>query len=381
MLPVPFLNIIASFFVAGIITWLAIPRIVTVAKHRRLYDRPGQRKIHKYEIPTLGGIGIFSGFFVSLMLFVNGNIEHITIIGAGSMIIFLMGTKDDLVSMNPPKKLLVEFLVAFLIASATDIRFTSFHGFLGIETIPVWLSVCVTVFLIIVIMNSFNLIDGIDGLAASIGILSSLVYAIWFWLAGSFGYAVLAMAIAGSLTAFLPFNLYTGKFKIFMGDTGSLTIGLLLAILTIEFNELNALENTLYKFNSAPAISIGILFLPLFDTLRVMIVRMSKGIPPFRGDNNHLHHRMVRLGMSHKKATLVLVIANLFFIAFAILVDNLGILFSSLTILVTALLLTSVTAFFEYRNKWFANKSFPTEEEYHLSTFFKSIGILKQRAS
>lgn len=347
MLPIPYLNVIASFIIAFLITWLAIPRIVRIAKFRRYTDKPGNRKIHKNEIPTLGGIGIFSGFFVSLMLFVNGNIEYITIIAAASMTIFLMGTKDDLVNMDPPKKLLVEFLVAILIATASDLRFTTFHGFLGIDTIPLWVSIMVTVFLIILIMNAFNLIDGIDGLAASIGILISTVYAIWFWLNGAVGYAVMAMAIAGALSAFLPFNVYKGRFKIFMGDTGSLTIGLLLAILTIKFNELNAIETTAFRFQSAPAISIGILFLPLFDTLRVTIIRITQGQNPFQGDNNHLHHRLLRLGFTHKKSTLIMVVVNSVIIILAIALDKIGILALGILILVAALAFSNFTFWLE----------------------------------
>lgn len=347
MLPIPILNVIASFLTASIITWLAIPRIVRIAKYRKLIDRPGQRKIHKSEIPTLGGIGIFSGFFVSLMLFVNGHIEHITIIAAASMIIFLMGTKDDLINMDPPKKLLVEFLVALLIATTTDIRLTNFHGFLGINAVPVWASILITVFLIILIMNAFNLIDGIDGLASSIGILCSLVYAGWFWMADAIGFSVMSMAIAGALAAFLPFNLYHGRFKIFMGDTGSLTIGLLLAILTIKFNELNALQTTPFQVHSAPAVSIGILFLPLFDTLRVTIIRISQGLNPFHGDNNHLHHRLLRLGLTHQQATVLLVVLNAFFIILSFFLDKLGILFLCIVLLASALLLSNISFWVE----------------------------------
>jgi UDP-N-acetylmuramyl pentapeptide phosphotransferase/UDP-N-acetylglucosamine-1-phosphate transferase len=242
--------------------------------------------------------------------------------------------------MKPRKKLLVEFITALLIAVASDIRFTNFHGFLGINTLPVWISILVTVLLIVVIMNSFNLIDGIDGLAASIGTLSSIVYAIWFWLAGDMGYAVLATALAGALCAFLPFNLYKGRFKIFMGDAGSLTIGLLLAILTIRFNELNAIGTTPLRFHSAPAVSIGILLLPLFDTLRVTIIRISQRRHPFSGDNNHLHHRLLRLGFTHGKATALLVIVNALFIVLAIFLDNIGVMASCLIMLLSATMLS-----------------------------------------
>ena len=383
MLPIPILNVIAAFIFASLITWLIIPRIVRITKHKRLTDKPGDRKIHKYEIPTLGGIGIFIGFFISLLLFVNGNIEHITIIAAASVIIFLMGAKDDLVNMDAPKKLLIEFSVALLIALASDIRFTSFHGFLGIDTVPVWISILITVFLIVVIMNSFNLIDGIDGLAASTGILCSVVYAIWFWMAGAIGYTVMAMAIAGALTAFLPFNIYRGRFKIFMGDAGSLTIGLLLAILTIKFNELNAHQAAPFSFQSAPAIAIGILFLPLFDTLRVTVIRISQGSHPFQGDNNHIHHRLLRLGLTHKQATLLLVFVNSLFIGLAVLLDNLGIITSGIILLAAAMLLSNFTFWLEKKrtSEKTGNIADNSKEIYFLNqSILKSNLLTKQRA-
>lgn len=324
MLSLPLLNIISSFLVAAFITWFSIPKIIKVVKIRNLADKPGPRKIHSREIPTLGGIGIFGGFFISLLLFVNGSIEHLSMIAAGAMIIFFMGQKDDLINMNAQKKLFFELIVAILITTTTDLRITDLHGFLGIQSIPLWLSIMISVLIIVLIMNAYNLIDGIDGLAASIGILCAVVYGSWFWAAGEIGYTVMAAAIAGALCAFLPFNMYKGRFKIFMGDTGSLTIGLLLAVLTLRFNELNSMVAAPVKFQSAPAISMGILFLPIFDTLRVTIIRLIQKSNPFQGDNNHLHHRLLRLGLTHSQSTLIMVIYSGVFITLAISLDYLG---------------------------------------------------------
>jgi UDP-N-acetylmuramyl pentapeptide phosphotransferase/UDP-N-acetylglucosamine-1-phosphate transferase len=324
MLTIPILNAVAAFMVAAIITWVAIPKIVKVSRIRNLTDQPGHRKIHKGSVPTLGGIGIFSGLFISIMLFVNGNIEKITIIAAATIIIFLVGVKDDLINMNPRKKLVAEGIAALLITILADIRITNLHGFLGIELLPMWLSIIITVILIIFVINAFNLLDGIDGLAASFGIMVTVIFAVWFWIAGDIGYSIMAASVAGALSAFLPYNVSHGRFKIFMGDTGSLTIGLLLAILTIRFNELNLVVAPSVGFFSAPSISLAILMLPLFDTVRVTIIRLYKGRNPFTGDNNHIHHRMLRLGLSHTKSTLVLVTANMVIILLAFLLDKFG---------------------------------------------------------
>ncbi len=344
MLSLSLFHVVSSFLVSATITSLSIPKIIKVVVIKKLSDKPGSRKIHKYCTPTLGGIGIFSGFFISLMLFVNKNIDQVSIIAASTMIIFLIGQKDDLINLNARKKFFFEFMVALLIALATDLRITSFQGFLGFNEIPYWLSIATTVLLIVFIMNAYNLIDGIDGLAASVGIISAFVYGVMFWMNGNLGYSIMSACIAGALCAFIPFNMYKGRFKIFMGDTGSLTIGLLLAILTLKFNALNAVTSTSLRFVSAPAISLGILFLPLFDTMRVTMIRLYNNNNPFIGDNNHLHHRLLRYGMNHFQATLVMIACNLIFILLAISFDHLGILINCAIMFSLAILISFFSA-------------------------------------
>ena len=344
MLSLSLFHIVSSFLVSAAITSLSIPKIIKVVVIKKLSDKPGSRKIHKHCIPTLGGIGIFSGFFISLMLFDNGNIKQVSIIAASTMIIFFIGQKDDLINMNAKKKFFFEFLVALIITLATELRITSFQGFLGVHEIPYWMSIIVTLLLIVFIMNAYNLIDGIDGLAASIGIISATVYGYMFWMNGELGYSIMSACIAGALSAFIPYNMYKGRFKIFMGDTGSLTIGLLLAILTLKFNAHNVEASTSIKFVSAPAISLAILFLPLFDTLRVTLIRLQQKSNPFVGDNNHLHHRLLRFGLSHSQATLVMIFFSAIFILLAISLDHLGILVISAILFALAFMITFFSA-------------------------------------
>jgi UDP-GlcNAc:undecaprenyl-phosphate/decaprenyl-phosphate GlcNAc-1-phosphate transferase len=344
MLSLSLFHVVSSFLVSAAITSLSIPKIIKVVVIKKLSDQPGTRKIHKHCIPTLGGIGIFAGFFISLMLFDNGNIKQVSIIAASAMIIFFIGQKDDLINLNAKKKFFFEFMVALLISLATELRITSFQGFLGLYQIPYWLSIAVTVLLIVFIMNAYNLIDGIDGLAASVGIISAVVYGFMFWMNGDIGYSIMSACIAGALCAFIPFNMYKGRFKIFMGDTGSLTIGLLLAILTLRFNALNVEASTPLKFVFSPAISLGILFLPLFDTMRVTVIRLHKKSNPFIGDNNHLHHRLLRYGLNHFQATLVMVFFNLVFILLAISFDRYGILINGVIMFVIAIIMSFFSA-------------------------------------
>lgn len=350
MLSLPLLNIIASFIVASFITWYSIPKIIKVVKIKRLCDEPGDRKIHKGSIPTLGGIGIFGGFFIAMLLFVNGYIDHLSVVCAALMFIFFMGEKDDLINMSPKKKLLIEFSAAGLIAIGADVRFTSLHGFLGIEVLPFWASILLTIFAIVFIMNAFNLVDGIDGLAAGIGILASVIYGTWFYITGDIGYTVMCAAIAGALCAFLPYNFHKGKLKIFMGDTGSLTVGFLLAVLSIRFNENNVNHISNFSFDSAPAIILSILILPLFDTIRVFIIRLQQKKNPFYGDNNHFHHRLLRMGFSHAQSTFILVGCTGLFVIAAAWMDNLG------TESVVIILLTAATAI-SFLTLWWENRS------------------------
>jgi len=191
-----------------------------------------------------------------------------------------------------------------------------------------------TVFVIIVIVNSFNLIDGIDGLASSIGILSSVFFGFWFYISGNIEYCLISAALLGSLLGFFRFNVFDGKFKIFMGDTGSMIVGLLIAAQVIMFNEKNIGFTSAFTIKSAPAVSIAVLIIPLYDTLRVFIIRMSRGRSPFSADKNHLHHCMLKLGFTHVQSTFIIVFANLFFIALALALQNIGIIWLVLIILV-----------------------------------------------
>lgn len=325
--------LILAFAGAMFITWYSIPRIIRVVNELHLTDKPGKHKIHKQETPTLGGIGIFGGFTFGFLLAVNSYMHGVSYFTTAALILFFVGLKDDLVYLNPKKKLLAEIGAALIIALFTDLRFTSLHGFLGIADIPAWASYIITIFLIVLILNAFNLIDGIDGLAASIGIIASVAFGLWFWLSNDYGYAIMAAALLGALLVFLWFNISTGPDKIFMGDTGSLVIGFILAVFAIRFNEINATDKTFYNLHSAPSVSIAILIVPLYDTLRVIILRLYNHQNLFIADNRHMHHMMLRAGFTHRAATLYISLFNIFIIAVAFLLDNLGILVLGLILL------------------------------------------------
>ena len=333
----PLEEILIAFFGSMFFTWIIIPRLIKVVSTLRLTDKPGKRKVHNAEIPTLGGLGIFGGFAFGFHLAINGYISGVPYFTAAVIILFFLGIEDDLVNIKPRKKIYVEVFAALIIFFFTDMRFTNFHDFLGITIIPFWLSLLTTIFLVVVIINSLNLIDGIDGLAASIGIIASTVMGVWFWFSGDYGYAIMASSLLGALVVFLWFNLSNSLRKLFMGDTGSLVIGFILSVMIIRFNEINAGSSTLHNLRSAPAISIAILIVPLFDTLRVFTLRTLNRRSPFIGDKRHIHHLMLGAGYSHRISTLYISIAQIIIIALAFALDHIGILWLSLILLLICL--------------------------------------------
>jgi len=334
--------LLKAFLLSALLTSFLVPQIIKLALKLHLTDKPGYRKIHKYETPTLGGIGIFAAFSMSYLTTINSYDPDTRFFFAALLMLFFIGITDDLINIRPVKKLLLEILAAMIIIVLADIRFTTFHGFLGLHIIPLWLSVSVTLFIMIVIINALNLIDGVDGLAASISILAAIVLGFWFWNRGSTGNAIITASLAGTQAVFLVFNMSKGKYKIFMGDSGSLVIGLILSILIIRFNELNAAPETVRPLHSAPAVSIAILIVPLFDTLRVFIIRILLHHSPFTADNRHIHHLMLRAGYSPRESTLYISIAHILIIAVAFLLDNIGIFMLSIVLLLICMGLTGL---------------------------------------
>jgi UDP-GlcNAc:undecaprenyl-phosphate GlcNAc-1-phosphate transferase len=303
------LIVIGGIF-AFLITLMVIPVIILVAKKKKLYDEPDdKRKLHKQPIPSLGGLGMFVGFILSILLTLNFSHDapEFQFYIAAFLLIFFLGIKDDIMVLSPAKKFLGQLITAGILIYKADLLIDNMHGFLGFHTIPETASYLLTVFAIVVIINAFNLIDGVDGLAGGIGLISSLVFGIFFLVNGNVPYALLGFSFAGSLMAFLYYNFHPAK--IFMGDTGSLMVGLINSILVIKFIQTGP-TFTSYPVLAAPAVGFGILLLPLMDTLRVFGIRILNGRSPFSPDRRHIHHLLLNRGFSHKEVTLTCVIAS-----------------------------------------------------------------------
>ena len=335
-------DIILSFITAFLLVYMAIPSIINIAKVKQLYDVPDARKSHQEVVPTLGGVAIFAGVIFSIILWtpfdVFGDLQYIL---CAFIIIFLIGAKDDILPMSPYRKLLGQILACFILVFKAQVRLTSLYGIFGVHTIPVFLSIILSMFTILVIINAFNLIDGINGLSGSLATLISITMGTWFFLIDRTDLAIIAFSLAGATIAFLRYNITPAR--IFMGDTGSMLIGIISAILVIEFIEVHSeIQGSPYAFKAIPAVAVGILILPLFDTLRVFVFRLIKGKSPLHPDRSHIHHLLLDAGLTHTQATTVLVLVNLAFILFVVYFQDLGNLSLLIILMLMAAALTAI---------------------------------------
>lgn len=310
------LDILLTASVSFIITFLAIPVVIQVAEKKKLYDIPDERKLHTRLVASLGGVGIFGGFILASLLSIQGyQNPEFQYFFAAAIIIFFLGLKDDIMILSASKKFVGQIIAASILIHLGGIRLDSMHGLLGFNELPEGFGLALSYLTIIVVINSFNLIDGVDGLAASLGVLTMTIFGAYFFAIDYQAYALMAFAMAGSLVAFLIFN--HSPAKIFMGDSGSLMIGLINSILVIKFINVSNTPFVAVSVQSAVAVGFAILLVPLLDTLRVFGIRIFKGRSPFTPDRNHVHHLLLDSGLNHAAVTFTCVGLNIGFIVLA----------------------------------------------------------------
>lgn len=351
-----FLNIntrlLLCFILACVTTFLLIPSIVNIARSKRLFAEPNDRGSHTESTPTLGGLAIFTGVALSTLLFFNFSaIPKFQYVIAGLLIIFFTGIKDDLTGITPFQKFMAQITAVLIIVVFGSIRFTHLHGFIGIFEINNHIGLVISVIAIVGITNCFNLMDGIDGLSASLGILASVVFGAWFYLVGDWDWAMLCVGMTGALMAFFYFNVFSKKFKIFMGDTGSLILGFIMAIMVIRFNESNIDLSGPWAMRAAPAVSFGIIMVPVFDTIRVFLTRIFRNVSPFSPDRTHIHHYLLELGLSHFQATLVLFFTSILFVAVSYWLRNLTVAWLLMILLAMGAVLSFIPIFLVERKR------------------------------
>lgn len=329
-----------SGLVAAIITYLLIPTIIRISYQRHLCDDPSlnHRKLHLHVTPTLGGVAIFAAVLFTFMVSSYAIQPWVPSLAAGLIILFFSGIKDDIYTISPLKKLILQIVAVALIIVPNNYVITNLGGVFGVHQIPFWAGFLLTTFTMIVVLNAYNLIDGVDGLAGGVGIIACAFFGWWFWQTGMMGHAVLAIVLAGSLVGFMWYNFSPAK--IFMGDTGSQIVGFLLAFFAVSFvsQGVAATSNIPFK-QTAPVLVLAILIVPLYDTLRVFIVRVLNGRSPFRPDRRHIHHQLLDMGFNHKGTCFVIYGFNLAIIALTILLPpmNINLLFG--IVLITSIFL------------------------------------------
>jgi UDP-N-acetylmuramyl pentapeptide phosphotransferase/UDP-N-acetylglucosamine-1-phosphate transferase len=304
-----YMQIILAFFLSAFLVYILIPAIVRLSVAKKLFDVPNERRVNMTVVPNLGGIALFAGICISSLLCIRDMaFTDFRYILAAMIIMFYTGLKDDILMITANKKFLAQIFTGIILVVAGNIRITNLHGILGIHEISYVWSFGLSMLAIVAVINSINLIDGIDGLAAGIGIFISLFFGTTFFMDGHIPYAILSFSIAGSLVAFIGFNVFGKKNKIFMGDTGSLLLGTLFAVMTIRYNEFAI--TSVNRFYS-PAISLAVISVPLFDMARVFCVRVFQRRSPFMADMCHIHHKLLRLGYSHKKSAILIISVNI----------------------------------------------------------------------
>lgn len=313
-------------------------------------DNPNQRSSHKSRTPTLGGVAFFYTLIFALF-FIRGRdaFDEAMYIIPGLTILFIVGLKDDLVVISPGAKLMAQVLAITFILANPSFTIHSLNGFLNINEIPYYLYLIIGGFMLLTIINSYNLIDGIDGLASIVGIVIMVIYTTIFYLTEEYFFALISITMNASLMAFLGFNLSSDK-KIFMGDTGSLIVGFVISVLTLKFLALKPDSYTELPFllENAPLIAISILIVPLFDTARVFAIRIANKKAPFSPDRNHTHHVLIDYwGLTHKQASFIIGCFNLVFVVLFIVLGstakNLG-----MVIMLVSVVLMLAYVFFKY---------------------------------
>lgn len=323
------LFLLFGFLFAVSLGMVIIPRILVISHKKRLYDVPDARKVHTMPVPRLGGLSFFPVILMSMFLvigfrlyFWDVNVSGLSFnmlyeylfLFVGMTLLYLVGVCDDLVGVGYRYKFAVQIAAAFLLVLSGN-WFDSFGGLFGIYSVPVWVGVPFTVFIVVYITNAINLIDGIDGLASGLCCIALSVLSVIFFLCGQYVYALLAICTLGILMPFWCYNVFGNAnrgHKLFMGDAGSLTLGYVISFLIIHMSVTNEVSPTLS--NPYMVIAFSTVLVPLLDVIRVVLHRLREHKNPFLPDKNHFHHKLLRTGMRVRMVMVCIIAISAFFI-------------------------------------------------------------------
>lgn len=305
---------ILSFLIALLSVWWIHPLLVKIALDKNIVDNPNARKLQRKPVPVLGGISVFFGSVIGLGC--AGfwyDCSELFIVVVAMMIMLYTGTLDDILDLSPALRFLIEIFTVLLLVYIGGYSLNDFHGLWGIHQIPQYVAVPLTVVAAVGIINAINLMDGVDGLSSGYCILTSIFFGVMFWAVGDWSLSILALVAAGSLIPFFLHNLFGKTSKMFIGDGGTLVMGIVISVFVMR----TLTHGTCCEIYDAKHVGLipfmlAVLSVPVFDTLRVMTTRILKRKSPFHPDKTHLHHMFIRLGCSHAATTLAILLLNLF---------------------------------------------------------------------
>lgn len=333
---------ILFFLIAWVISYVSFPVIITISNEKDLLASPCERSSHTKKTPTLGGVGIFIGFMLAITIFGSlfTNIQLYQLMSC-ILVLFFLGLKDDIVVLSAKTKFSVQLVVTLLLIINSGLTITNLYGILGIHQLNSFFSILLTTFIFILIINAYNLIDGVDGLAGTVALCFLLVSSGIFYCANDVTMCVISLSLMGTIVAFLQYN-FSNRRKIFMGDTGSMIVGFILCFLLIHILNLKDIKFGSYNFQINPMLLLSLLFFPLLDTARVFFVRIFiHKKSPFAADKNHIHHSLLKLGFNHWQISLFVGLATFTLCYISLLIDNLPINIQLTTILSLGTLLFS----------------------------------------
>ena len=355
------LFILMGFVISLLMGMIIIPRVLIISFRKRLFDTPDARKIHTLPIPRLGGVMFFPAILFTMCFLIASRIildykpisdrdtfsEYLFFL-SGLTLLYIIGIADDLIGVRYRKKFVIQILAALMFPLA-GLYINDLYGIFGIHAITPFIGIPLTLLLVVFITNAINLIDGIDGLASGLCMVALAVYGIVFAINHQWIYALLSFVSIGVIIPFFRYNVFGNArkgHKLFMGDTGSLTLGFILSFLVLHIcqadNTASAVTN-----NWKIIVALSSLLVPLFDVVRVSLHRIRKHRNPFLPDKNHIHHKLMRAGMTRVCSVLITIIAiDVFFIIFnAVLADKIN---STILLLIDITIYTAIHIVINY---------------------------------
>ena len=289
------------FLVALVVTWWIFKKVLKIALMKNIVDNPDARKLQRTPVPVLGGIAVFFGMIVALVVtrLVFDTYTLFAIMGVMTIMLYV-GTMDDILSLSPKMRFIIEILVVLLLIYCNDYSINDFHGLWGIHRIPEWIAVPLTVFACVGIINAINLIDGVNGLSSGYCITACSIFGAAFIISNDRDASSLAILSVGALIPFFCHNVFGKKSKMFIGDGGTLLMGTIMSTFVIGALNLNSpLSAKVGPDFGVIAFVLAVLSMPVFDCVRVMVARILRKTSPFYPDRTHFHHLLFDMGFSH----------------------------------------------------------------------------------